>query len=376
MLNKFLDQVRNWRKSVDSHEAFGNRLRTSIVGMPWSLDQFKYQDGNLEFFGWALPYKGDIERIVFKVNDYVVKPTQQGVNREDIGSMYWFWPNSTYSGYQCVLEIDYENVFLDGIATVQYIDVATNQPFHRQHNYYFLDNKVNQEVPIPEPKRRKRVHGGTDENQFLTEGFTSYTKLQDVLQQFFSKNFGDYNHILDWGCGCGRVMRYLNGLTSTSVTGIDIDADNISWCQENLLFGNFQSVPLSPPTALASEQFDLIFGISVFTHLTPQMEVAWLAELARIASPGATLLMSVHSEQAICRIPHLTQPTYDQWMSDGFMDIGVNTDLDDVVEAEYYRNTYHTHEYINQLWTRWFDIVGIIPGYIGNYHDLVVMQKR
>jgi len=51
-------------------------------------------------------------------------------------------------------------------------------------------------------------------------------------------------------------------------------------------------VALQPPTGLPAQGFDLVYGISVLSHLSEPDQFAWLAELARLTRPGALLLLS------------------------------------------------------------------------------------
>lgn len=352
------------------------QLRSFVVGEPWSLGQFAYQNGELKIEGWAIPPGGDVRRVAFKINDHLFTQMEKGLHREDIANIYWFLPNAGHSGFQCSIHLPHDQVFIDGAATIQYVDAETGKPFRAEYNCYYCDENINRLIPVPDAARRKRVHGGTDENQFLIEGFTTYKKLELALQKQFGRGFSDYGRILDWGCGCGRVIRYLGSLPESKITGIDVDSDNITWCEEHLPFGEYRAIPLLPPTSLDANSFDLIFGISIFTHLDKQVELAWLAELQRIAAPEAVVLVTIHGENAISRISRLPEHLLSQLLTEGFLDVGENPDLDEVVKAGYYRNTFHTEKYIREEWTRYFQILDIIPGYIGNYHDLVIMKKQ
>jgi hypothetical protein len=61
----------------------------------------------------------------------------------------------------------------------------------------------------------------------------------------------------------------------------------------------------------------------------------------------------------------------------GFLDAGRNADLDGYMsDVEYYRNTFHTEKYIHHHWSRYFEIVQMVPGAIGNHQDVVVLRKR
>ena len=68
---------------------------------------------------------------------------------------------------------------------------------------------------------------------------------------------------------------------------------------------------------------------------------------------------------------------FTRWRKNGFLDAGVNFDLDEILEyATDYRNTFHTRKYVLDKWSRFFDIVTIMPGYVGNHQDLVIMVAR
>ena len=47
-----------------------------------------------------------------------------------------------------------------------------------------------------------------------------------------------------------------------------------------------------------------------------------------------------------------------------------------VTDESYYRSTFHTHEYIEQIWSHYFDVVCIVPQFSNNMQDWVVMRKR
>lgn len=86
---------------------------------------------------------------------------------------------------------------------------------------------------------------------------------------------------LDWGCGCGRVTRWLLDRLDAGVrvVGADIDPLSIHWCRQNLAGGFFERIPLHPPTTFRDEQFSVVLGISVFTHLKEDVQFEWLSEL-------------------------------------------------------------------------------------------------
>lgn len=103
--------------------------------------------------------------------------------------------------------------------------------------------------------------------------------------------------ILDFGCGCGRIIRYLPQYTSAKLYGCDYNPELISWCSKNLTFAEFRQNELAPPLSYSGESFDLIYARSVFTHLDEHLQKLWMAELLRMLKPGGYLYFTMHGEQ-------------------------------------------------------------------------------
>lgn len=115
-------------------------------------------------------------------------------------------------------------------------------------------------LPIPPTKLRNLV-GGTDVAGFLDSGKRSAASLEDVLKRN-NRDLRECGAILDFGCGCGRVLRHLRDLSGRSqLYGCDYNGKLIDWCTQNLAFANFSKNELNPPTAYSEGQFDLIFCV-------------------------------------------------------------------------------------------------------------------
>ena len=77
--------------------------------------------------------------------------------------------------------------------------------------------------------------------------------------------------MLDFGCGCGRVIRNWRSLDRTDIYGSDYNHELIAECGRNLHFAHFESNDLAPTLRHESDKFDLIFALSVFTHLPGEL---------------------------------------------------------------------------------------------------------
>jgi len=103
--------------------------------------------------------------------------------------------------------------------------------------------------------------------------------------------------ILDWGCGCGRVIReMMKFVPPATLTGCDIDTEAIAWDKIHIPGPTFDRIDPYPPTAYSAGAFDLIYGISVMTHSDERTQLSWLRELSRIASLGGIVALTVIGE--------------------------------------------------------------------------------
>jgi predicted SAM-dependent methyltransferase len=69
----------------------------------------------------------------------------------------------------------------------------------------------------------------------------------------------------------------------------------VEWCQANLP-GEFRVNRMEPPSPYPDESFDLVYAISVLTHLTEELGRAWVEDWKRILRPTGKLLVSVHGD--------------------------------------------------------------------------------
>jgi SAM-dependent methyltransferase len=100
--------------------------------------------------------------------------------------------------------------------------------------------------------------------------------------------------VLDLGCGAGRLLRHFrNEATETRrFCGCDIDRESIDWLAANLS-PPFEVACTSetPPLPWTNGTFDLIFGVSIFTHITDRWP-DWLLEVHRLLAPGGLALLT------------------------------------------------------------------------------------
>jgi SAM-dependent methyltransferase len=148
---------------------------------------------------------------------------------------------------------------------------------------------------LPPRRLMVRVAGTGDPDWFLRSGRAAYDAIVDHVP------LGAIDSVLDFGCGCGRVTRWWADFPG-AVAGSDLSAAAITWCRANLAFGRFERNGLAPPLSFEDESFELVYALSVFTHLTEPLQLAWRDELRRVLKPGGLLLLSTHGRSYVPRL--------------------------------------------------------------------------
>ncbi|MEL6553431.1 MAG: class I SAM-dependent methyltransferase [Cyanobacteria bacterium J06621_11] len=257
-------------------------------------------------------------------------------------------------------------------------DLTAATPSHQDWNYPLAATSL----PLPDRSNMQRI-GASDLEWFLFSGSSFVEKLEDILHQFISSDLSpepssdlslESLSILDWGCGCGRLTRHLIDKKYGNVCGIDIDPLNIDWCQKHLPGAAFHLVRPSIPTQLTSEQFNVIIGHSVFTHLTEVDQYLWLIELNRLLVKGGIAVVTVMANFSTAIEPFSSNDFY-HLMKQGFLDVGWQADGVDSQKPGYYRRIFHTIDYIRSYWTNFFEVVSVLEGF-SDHQAAVVIRKR
>ncbi len=160
-------------------------------------------------------------------------------------------------------------------------------------------------LPLPPRRLMVRVAGTADADWFLRSGRAAYDTIAAHVPVEGSEA------VLDFGCGCGRVLRYWQDHEGT-VTGSDRDDVAIAWCHRNLTFARVKPNGLAPPLSFPSDTFGLVYALSVFTHFTEELQTAWRDELRRVLRPGGRLLASTHGRSYLPRLDEAERARFEQ----------------------------------------------------------------
>lgn len=223
-------------------------------------------------------------------------------------------------------------------------------------------------VPIPPTRLIYLSTNGKVIGRFLYGGKMCHDSIVYAVTKSGHQieNFGS---ILEFGCGCGRVIRYWKNYTGPRVYGTDYNEDAIAWCKQHLGgIAEFNTNKLSPPLSYADGQFDFVYAISVFTHLTEELQYAWMNELRRILKPGGLLLISVLGDS---RLSELADEERKRYLAGELIvkyqeQAGANV-----------CGAYHPQQYVRTRLAEGFEVVGFDDvGLRDANQDIYLLKKR
>lgn len=156
-------------------------------------------------------------------------------------------------------------------------------------------------LPVPSSYLVELVTGQRSLDVFLESGELGVRAIEEMLGRS-GLELASLGSVLDFGCGCGRVLRFLQEMKSVSLHGTDISRDAILWADENLNFAEFCTNRLAPPLRYRDGSFDLVYAFSVFTHLPEDLQGGWLRELGRTLRKGGHFILSTHGEHYVSHL--------------------------------------------------------------------------
>jgi SAM-dependent methyltransferase len=224
------------------------------------------------------------------------------------------------------------------------------------------------EVPVPPAILRYRVSELISVPEFLRVGMGCADLIRQHVREM-GIDLASTHRVLDFGCGCGRTIRWFLQYDSAEFHGVDVDEEAIDWCKRHLRRGHFLATAPTPPLPYPPGHFDVIYCLSVFTHLNESMQDSWLLELRRILKPGGMILLTIYGASASQELDIAGQT---ELQTEGF--IHKRSQKLKGLVPDWYHTTLHSPEYIvNRLSVCFEDVHHyIVPD---GEQDLVAARK-
>ena len=292
----------------------------------------------------------------------------------NVGDWYWYWPNGSWCGFRIDIDLPATTDDRPYFEFSFDYDQAPDGARAIGRNRIWIPKDIGAYQAFPHGDQLTRVQRFDNARRVALSGYSDYRRMR-LIAEHYGVELASAN-VLDWGCGHGRVVRHFAREHAVAQAwGIDIDAENVGWLRDNVPGVQTAVAPLLPPSDLPSAHFDLIYAISVMTHLTHEAQVAWLGELKRIAKPGAIIALTFAGPASVAFASKFLTPAYvDAWQSSGFDDSLDSQDLvDKIADDSYYRNTKQSADYTRQLWGSSFEVLDIHACAYG-YQDIAILR--
>lgn len=225
-------------------------------------------------------------------------------------------------------------------------------------------------LPLPPAQLRTQVGPlHADPAFFLRSGRGDADLVRELLSEAGTR-VEDVHALLDWGCGCGRVLRHWAGLAGeTRIAGCDINPKMVEWCERNLPFADVTVTELEPPLPYEDGSLGLVYAFSVFTHLSEDLQHAWMREAARVLAPGGFVVFSTLGEH-YASLDRLTPEELARF------EAGNVVVLYDHSSGTSLCSAYHPLRYVHERLANGFEVVASRPAADDGKHDIHLLRKR
>jgi SAM-dependent methyltransferase len=227
-------------------------------------------------------------------------------------------------------------------------------------------------LPYPTPEMIQLVAGMWSPHRFyqgFIEGGARVARRMFEMLDRAGSPARSQRQVLDFGCGCGRVMRQWKDLDVHRLHGTDYNPYLVEWCKSNLPFGTYAVNGLEPGIDQPSETFDLVYSYSVFTHLPEPLQDDWLAELTRVTVPRGYVWLTFHGRHMAAGLAPELRARLDAGELVIVNQLGARDGGTNACAA------FHPPEYVRRLTGGVLDIVDFVPGDKEFTQDAYLLRK-
>jgi len=243
-------------------------------------------------------------------------------------------------------------------------------------------NLLSMVSPFPPFPLMTLTSGLSDNFDFAGHGVHIFKSIRKACP----KDITSFSRVLDFACGCGREARIFYPLSYDQFSVADIDKSMVKYMANTYSGINAVCTKPDKPLPFADNSFDLIYSISVLTHLTEKSQDLILKELNRITSPNGIIMLSVHGDRAMQRT---NEPNiYNMLCVDNKLFECAKKDFERDLHAFIiqkghlttkkfsYGITFTSNKYIHSHFSKWFNVLDIADGAIHDFQSIVVLSPK
>lgn len=173
---------------------------------------------------------------------------------------------------------------------------------------------------------------------YLSDGWRTLSELQRVLD-LAGKSVFSCRNFLEFASGHGRFTRHLaQVLPPQSVTVSDVVPGSVAFACHHFGVRGFESTS-NPAQLQIPGQYEVVFALSLFSHLPDATWATWLARLYGAVAPGGVLVITTHGDKC-ARLAGV------DWGSEGYVFFASSESM--AIDGAEYGTTYTSAEYVQK----------------------------
>jgi SAM-dependent methyltransferase len=243
------------------------------------------------------------------------------------------------------------------------------------------------------PQHNMRSTSSLTLRHYYESGLTTALPIM-VSAMHAGADFSKPLKVLDFGCGAARqILHFTRQYPHLQMSACDVDFDVVRFVQKAYPQVDTYASSFDPPLKYANATFDLLYSVSIFSHLSYEDRALWLAELSRVLKPGGLALLTFNGLHAL-RVAHerglRRQFTEQQLAERGYVFDAAEPPPEELQRrvsnprfgeigigiSRIYGETYYSPTHVGELFgVHGFHVVQHLEGVIDRLQDLLVLRK-
>jgi SAM-dependent methyltransferase len=223
------------------------------------------------------------------------------------------------------------------------------------------------------------VNGHRDKDAYDASRHAVVPNMINLLDEA-GVDYRVFRNVLDFGCGCGRVLAGWEHYRSNiqNLHGVDINRTLVAFSQKHIPYAIVDRSTYYPPLPFKDAYFDFIYAGSVWTHLNREAAEGWAREAIRMLALGGVLMMSFHGSYYLPELRRISNDGGQNLIRHGFYMFRHGGPVHD---GHNNYATFMTADYVMGSLFRDLDTVMHFPGDtrgpnpFASYQDIVVLRK-
>lgn len=274
------------------------------------------------------------------------------------------------------------------------VDILAKFVLNKIQDFKVLIGRITGHIDFPVPPNSSMLKTSSKTiRHYFESGIRTYLPISTAaLHEGIDLNSN--LRILDFGCGVGRqLLHFVRHYPQPSYFACDIDQISIKFIAKNYPEVEATVNSFTPPLNYPDSFFDMIYSVSIFSHLNIADQRLWLDELARITKIGGYCFLTTEGYTALGSLQRKfglnTSELGDKLRTNGYLyeeykdwesitqnqeRLGIANNLAGVERS--YGNMVVSPDFVREQWqSQQFDVIGIIEGIIDHRQDLIILRR-